>query len=508
MSRDNISLRALFGDAALAARTRASLRFDAQIDASMAAVRGSGGGGLDNRGALFPFPSEEVEEIGLKKSLAARWRLKHSIARILRRIENRKEDGSSFAVCGCGYAAKYRDAERNLKTAEVVRLSRSKGEAGARVGVSGVLRCGSPWVCPTCATHKAQKRRESIAEVIDRTSAMGGVVAFVTLTVRHKAGQALKDLKAIQATAARRARQGRRWLKIKDKAGILGVVQGVEVLYSDVTGWHYHSHMAVPALSDPDTVRAAMCEFVDRYIEEVRKAGGDALWQGQDIQIVHDADDDGVAEYIAKGSASWEVAGSLKEARSKTSKTPWDLAKLAAAGDAVAEKLFVEYCHAMSGTRTCVISKELAAVLHMDGTEDDGDKPTVDPDEEEVVVEIMSGRWGRLMSYGMAWSVIRAVENGQVASDVEVLVSDLIADIDCREAAERAEREAPRQHLKVVDAREVAADIFGRRYMGWSEAVREVTRDIRRFKPDAVMPSMVEVGRIIARLGEAAWRAK
>lgn len=469
---------------------------------------------LDNRGAAFPEEiGEEVE--ALRKSRSQRWKLKHGIARILRKPDHRKENGSTFSVCGCGYAATVFNHETHeAEPVSHVQLSRtSRGDGSYRVGVSGTLRCGSPWMCPTCAAFKAEERRRNVGEVIDRTSALGGVTAFVTLTVRHSLGQPLKDLKAIQSTASRKARQGRGWKEIQEEGGVLGVVQGAEVVHNDRTGWHYHSHLAVPCRGTPEEVLAAMRKFVARYIEEVGKLGGEALWQGQDIQLIDDSDADSVvAEYVSKGSASWEIAGSLKEARSKASKSPWDLAALAAAGDEASERLFVEYCHAMAGTRSCVISPKLAAALEMEVPPEETDEPTVAEDhEEEAVVTVRAADWRKLMSYSVAWQVIQAVETGRDGREVEAFVGTLVADIDRweseRTAKVKAAWEARKREQARVAADEVAAMIVSRRSMGctWQQAEREAVRDIRRFRKDAVMPSKQDLGRAVSRELEARW---
>lgn len=401
--------------------------FDAVFDPVTPSVSAASGERLDNRGATFP-DNEIANKTDLKKSVSARWNLKHEVVGVLRK--HPKADGGTYAVCGCGYGAVFKNDDGDLEGVDAVDIYRRRG----KVGVSGALRCNSPWLCPTCAPARAEKRRENVAEVIDRVKAMNGHTAFVTLTVKHKKGETLAELKRIQSVASRKARQGRFWQDLKETANILGVVQGVEVLENVDTGWHYHTHMIVPCLSSPMVIRKAMTAFVQRYIELVKAEGGDASMRGQDIQIISVDDDDDVSGYVSKGSAEWEVAGSLKDARSRKSRTPWDLAKLASAGDEEATALFVEYANNIVGTRSCVISPALAAALYMETSADDDDVidadfSAVECDDTEVVVSVLTDNWRKLMSYGVAWKVINAVEIGQDTASCEDLVSHLLGEI-------------------------------------------------------------------------------
>lgn len=396
---------------------------------------------LDNRGATFPDVTKS-ENNDLRKHVSERWKLKHEVVGILRKPENKKEDGSSYAVCGCGYGAVFKNDDGELKGVEQIDVYRRYScddVSKYKVGVSGALRCNSPWLCPTCAPKKAEERRQNIADVVDTTNAMQGVTGFVTLTVRHNKNQSLSSLKSILSTASRKARQGRIWQEIKEEADILGVVQGIEVLHNVDTGWHYHAHLAVPCLSSKSVAFKAMKKFVNRYISEVYKAGGEALLNGQDIQIIEDSEDEKASQYISKGSASWEIAGSLKDARSKLSRTPWDLVKLASAGDESAEKLFVEYAQNIVGTRSCVISPSLAEALGLDIDPENDEVFDVEytagetDERDEIVVSVLTDSWRKLMSYGVAWQVVQAVERGKNSIECDDIVQKLLGDIKQKE---------------------------------------------------------------------------
>ncbi|GEM_PF-2055177 len=436
---------------------------------------------LVNRGATFPEVNEEPRTVAeeQRSSVAARWRLKSKVVKFLRD----GEEGRGPAVCGCGYGACTWTNEtvedpvtgavsvRRIGTPlETVRLHRK--ESGA-ASVSNVFRCDSPWLCPSCAPARAKRRAERNKEVVERAYALGGMIAFVTLTVSHSIKMPLADVKAMLSTASRKARQGRRWQDIANEGGILGVVQGVEVLHNKRTGWHYHAHLIIPAIPDGATekaqaakLRKAARSMVARYMEEVGKLGGVALKVGQDVQVVgsNDEDRERIADYAAKGSAAWEAAGGLKDARSRDSRTPWDLVVLASAGDDEAARMFREYAEVLPGTRSCVVSPKLAEKLFMQADADDDAPGDALEEGDGLVGELSTPVWSRLLSGGVAWRVLQAVEDGQEWGDVEALAFRLKHEVEGFKARE-AERRRP---IYDPDLRELVAAARAGKY--WSRS--------------------------------------
>lgn len=398
---------------------------------------------LDNRGATFPpDPKSEAQEVWKPKN-APRWRLKAQVVGLLR-----PEDGSRGpAVCGCGRPGH-----------EVEEVTLHRRESGA-AGVGGVYRCDSPWLCPTCAPARAQRRKERLQEVIVATEALGGDCAFVTLTLQHDLSLRLVDAKRVLSAASRAARQGREWIRIKTAGGIIGIVQGVEALHSTRTGWHFHAHLIVSSSKTGDELLAAVEEFVDRYLAEVRKRGLQAKKQGQDVQIVWDGQ---ASDYASKGSAAWEVAGGLKDARSAVSRTPWQLAQLADAGDEAAKILFLEYAETMPGTRSCVVSASLADALDL-AADDDDDAPGEDQDLSEfgeVLGTVPSSTWGRIISRRKAHQVFAAIEDG----DTWVTINDLVQRLG-------QPPPTPPPPERSIDVDRFAADALRWRSVGRSPAV-------------------------------------
>lgn len=405
--------------------------------ASHAAVSASArppAGALDKRGAtLTPAASERA----LEQVSVSRWRIKHKVANLLRDVP---EGASVPGVCKCGTAGHEVDQ---------VDLTLRAG----RPGVAGVYYCDSPWVCPTCAPRRAAQRADKVNQVFDATEARGGFVVFITLTVQHRKQDALADLKALVSSACRKARQGKGWKLAVDRFGIAGVIVGPEVTWSPKHGWHFHLHVGVPMILDPETRKGFFADveeskglealmehaeaggewLINRYQSYIQRAGAradrkrKADRKAQDVQVCWRRED--LARYLAKGTAAWEIssAGATKESKNRDGLTPWDLAVRAGQGDEKAAMLFREYAAVMPGTRSCVVSPALAAKLDLKPS-DDEDAPGVEvvEDEAEVVGSMEPPRWHRLLRNGFAADVLKAVADRKPWPEIDVLISRLL----------------------------------------------------------------------------------
>nr|WP_012477875.1 protein rep [Brucella anthropi]ABI98038.1 rep protein [Brucella anthropi] len=378
---------------------------------------------LDNLDAtLTPEPKEAV--------VVTRWRLKHTVSNLLRSDDL---DAAVPGVCKCGTAG---------HEVSAVSLTRKDGKAG----VSGVFFCDSPWLCPTCAPRRAAQRAEKVTEVFKAAEAKGGRIVFVTLTVKHGKKDSLADLKSLVMTACRKARQGKPWALAVERFKIAGTLVGPEVTWSEKHGWHFHLHVALVVFTDIDfkAARAAGAAELDkamrmadahaaeagewlmeRYRSYISAAGGRTSRQAQDVTVVWTEAD--LAEYLAKGSAAWEVSNAGATKQGKEGLTPWDLAARAEGGDAMFAGLFREYAEVMPGTRSCVITKSLADKLGIQ-PEDDSDNPGVKmlEDEAEVVGTLEPYRWHKVLRRGHAPDVLRVVGAGWDWPAIDDLIAEML----------------------------------------------------------------------------------
>ncbi|MBZ9788531.1 hypothetical protein K9B32_00030 [Rhizobium sp. 3T7] len=237
-----------FEDGERAVRVAVSKALDAAKARPQAAQQPAGGAGLGSGGATVPqseangnegpplplFPVSEAPSFKGSSSVS-RYALLSKIQKLCR-PKDRDERGPS--VCGCG-----RPGEGATHVNIHLRYGEQTGEV--RAGVSGVYRCKSAWLCPTCAPAKALERAEKVQEAAEATFRRGGTSALVVLTASHSKDQSLKHVKNLVHTASSKARKTRAWCKAVEKFAILGVICGQEVTYSLENGWHYHQHLSV-----------------------------------------------------------------------------------------------------------------------------------------------------------------------------------------------------------------------------------------------------------------------
>lgn len=469
-------------------------------------------------------------------SVVSRWSLLTKIQRLCRPAEL-MERGP--AVCGCG--------RPGYEVDSVTVHLRHGGQTGElRAGVSGVYRCGSPWLCPVCAVHKAHDRADRVRAVADATYGRGGQVALVVLTASHSADVCLADFKALVQGASRKARQGVAWTRIAERHEILGVVVGQEVTLSRVHGWHYHQHLVVPvdgptdeeaeaAGNDRDALEklvrarahAAGDAVAERYKAMIRAAGGTVSDRhGTWVRVAEDEAD--AADYAAKGSMAWEVAGAATKDETKVagSLTPWDIATAAYGGDGWARARWAEYVDVMPGTRSCVVSSALAKKLDIARGDDAEEGQQVLHEPDEIVGEVSAPTWRRWMRYGLASTFLARVERFAGTGDEEggcedeaeavaaafwgflkaVELTDRDADriktrLEFEEARrERAQTTRREAALRAEGATEAAFLVSMSAGSGTRVRIREAIAELAAVRPDRPMPAEAEVVGALARV--------
>lgn len=357
---------------------------------------------LDNGGPTLTPPRTKEEE-GNRKSILKRrqaWGLRDTAAMLLRPDDIEKRGP---AVCGCGRAG--------FEAEEVSFHLKEDGTAKT----SGVLYCDSSWLCPVCAPRRGKERQERVAEVFDHVKAYNdGQMVMCTLTVRHRRGQSLVELKKAVQAASRMARQGAPWSRAKRKFGVFGVVSAPEVTWSPESGWHFHIHTAIVHRGTDKEAQSLGEWFVHRYMGYVEELGYSALIDGQDVSVIRDHKK--LADYISKGVSrtrelAWEMAGqATKKARSKGGLHPFDILEKAS-GDDQMKALFREYADAMKGVRSCVVTKSLADALDIEPA-DDAEKKGERPPEPDAVGTLPTFIWNKVMNKMKGGVVLSILEDG------------------------------------------------------------------------------------------------
>lgn len=273
-----------------------------------------------------------------------------------------------------------------------------------RVRLTGLAHCGSVWECPTCQMTICQARARELRTAVERHGA--DRVAMMTLTIRHGAGDNLRQLRTELSRAFAAFSRHRAFKRWKREVGIIGRVRAVEVTHGP-NGWHPHLHVLF---------------FFDRPVERAWVDGGTravwdppdlgalvALWRTQVRRIFgarHEPDDEHAiattlasdGEYISK--LGLELSDPANKKAERGHRTPWQIASDFAraynaardardreAGKLAAGRLLVSrdadlwrtYCRDMRGAHRLVWSNGLKGEL---GIADTSDADLLADDEE------------------------------------------------------------------------------------------------------------------------------
>lgn len=298
--------------------------------------------------------------------------------------------------------------------------------------VGGITRCGSPWACPLCAPLVREHRAGDLDQVLSHHLAQGGGAEFVTVTLPHKQGDALKGLLktvtkgwtsvvATPAWAGRKTKLGGLDPGLKQKLGVMGQVKAIEITRG-ANGWHPHAHVLVVTRRPlTDHQRGELAEHVyDRWANFVVKAGYSrpSRKHGVDVRPVLAREADGGASlgrYLCKVQDGWGVGQELARTDAKRgrngSENPWEILERAMSdGDADALALWWEYEQATKGTRALVWSPGLRAELGAGLEVSDEEAASEDLDEAVVEVLVPAQLWTTAVAHGLVPVVLEAFE--------------------------------------------------------------------------------------------------
>lgn len=296
-------------------------------------------------GVAVPAPSEEALRVkrflllgGCQELVYPYWREK--IDQETGEIKKRTE----FRVSAC---------LRQPVTSEGVQVWRN----GDRVGLAGLMRCGSAWGCPICCSKIMSVRQKQIGAIFNGVLGEGGKAAMVTLTCGHELGDSLADLLNKFKAAHQSLIRHRTFKQLVSQRA--GAVVATEIMWGDMHGWHPHQHQAWFWLAGPGYTWDELADLLYGLWEKI--AGSFGLrtireWRGKRIGVdVRPAWD--ASEYLAKfdREREWSLdaeltAGRLKSS-SKGNSTPWALLEdaICRGKDSSAAQLFIEYLRATRG---------------------------------------------------------------------------------------------------------------------------------------------------------------
>lgn len=290
---------------------------------------------------------------------------------------------------------------------------------------AGIATCGSISACPVCSAKIRAKRADEISQAVARWDSQGGAVYMATFTVQHDFGMRLGPLLGMIANSFRVVLQGRRWMRLKRRLGIVGNIRSLEVTVG-LNGWHPHLHVLFMLKSDTDPQQLA--EFIaylrGSWQKAVMKAGyrKPSDHYGVKVDRCYNAGEAG--EYIAKTQDGRAVGNELTREdlkQSRKGRTPFDvLDDFRWTGDAADLALWHEYEKAMWRKQIITWSPGLKALLLVE------DKKDEEIAEEEIggedVAVIPNETWRQVTRvFGLSVALLDAAESGRVPAMARLL---------------------------------------------------------------------------------------
>lgn len=298
-----------------------------------------------------------------------------------------------------------------------------KNPLSGRAHVGGIQTCASIWACPHCASVIRRGRAREIAQAVARHQKAGGHLAFLTLTLRHSASDALALTLDTVMDGWKNITRNRAWRELKAAAGVMGFIRATEVTYSESSGWHPHAHILL-------FLDAPLTEEVKEKIESTlfdpwarwckKKTGKEPLREyGLDLQPV-DEKGEVLSQYISKlqleevKEEPWGVDAELArmdvKAARKTSVMPFSL--LEEGTDLAPERknrLWLEYVHATRGRRAITWSRGLKSSL---GVGEVSDETVLEQESQGAITryEASSRNYNAALRAGAVPTLLEAAE--------------------------------------------------------------------------------------------------
>lgn len=379
--------------------------------------RAAPGGGAALGTSRIVFPTLSEAEIQARRgryerrSQSSRWLIADAMAEagVEELSEAEVVDESTGEVLPRRWVRPPRPARCSWRIGENVNVHADAG----RAHFSGTERCGSIWACPVCAAVIRAERAREIMAAVDAHHAQGGSALFVTLTIKHKRQDALKQSLDAVLGGWRKLLQGRAWVGgrnksgLRDRYGIQGYIRSTEVTYGD-NGWHPHIHAII--LTENELTDAQAQTFGDeihgRWSDAAEKITGRRpdRAHGIDVQKI-DPEGQVIGQYLSKvqdEGKKWGVGAELartdvKTGRGGQSRVPHEFLDDDDENFPAARRrrLWAEYVRDTKGRRAITWSKGLK------------DRYDIQEREDDDILEETESATVRWVAYGKGYDRLR-----------------------------------------------------------------------------------------------------
>ena len=310
---------------------------------------------------------------------------------------------------------------------------------------SGTERCSSIWACPVCSSVIRAERAREIDQAVNAHHDAGGAALFVTLTIRHKTRDPLKQSLEAVLGSWRKLLQGGAWVGTKrtegmrDRYGVVGYIRSTEITYGD-NGWHPHIHAVILLSEDlsEDAVERFGDEVHGHWARHVQKVTGRMPTRdhGIDVQKL-DKEGKVIGQYLSKmqdegtKEKKWGVSAELARTDVKHGRggsfVPFELLdRDHEYSEAQRYVLWSEYAKATRGRRAITWSRGLKDLYEVGEMTD------------EAIIDETESAPARWIAYGKGYDALRRYDAGLLAHVLDLAELEAWAEVSELLPGERA----------------------------------------------------------------------
>lgn len=272
---------------------------------------------------------------------------------------------------------------------------------------SGLMICGSVWICPVCAAKISEKRKNELFKATTVHKQSKGHLAMLTLTIRHKHSDALETLLEAFNEATKNMMTRKQYHEIRQEMGIVGRVKALEVTHGR-NGWHPHAHIVI--FYENETNLKKMQKRMYKLWNAACKKFGLSTTESYGIDL---QGAEHVQAYLSK-HGSWSIEQEMTKSHIKRGResnmTPFDLLRdVLENDDDYSKALFREYASAFKGKRQLHWSRGLKDYFGVtEKTDEELAKEKVE--QADLLGLLTSDQWRK---------VIRSEQRAQLLTNIE-----------------------------------------------------------------------------------------
>lgn len=303
---------------------------------------------------------------------------------------------------------------------------------------SGLERCASIWACAVCSAVIRAGRAVDIKAAVESAEDMGWSVAFVTMTMRHKWGDALQFSLNVMLEGFRKMQTTSAYRKLLARYDYVGMIRATEITLG-ANGWHPHNHLLM-FFDGKKTARDLsrfQAEMGALWIAKCAALGAGIPTEAHGVNVkLVEKGGTVLAEYISKfqekghieqkrTSIGLEIArGDLKSGKvdkdgERVSVMPFELLDAAGEGSETARTLWLEYVHGTRGRRAFSWSKGLRETLLPD-SEELTDEELIEKAERAELVRTLDKDFYDSQLRENPWKLAGALELTEIGHSAEI----------------------------------------------------------------------------------------